>query len=576
MEVQVRAVRHHHRIEPANRLLRRDGPVAEPQDDVENLVIDPRLHLLVERGALGRIDGHACLGGQLVDHRILDRPIVERPFRVPQRIEQEVRLPQREEVHHRHLEVAIDPALAEPVRPGELFDRHPHARLAEPFRKDLRGFDVVRIVGGDLEHHVERPFGVARLGQQGLRLGDILRARLQIGVVGRRRRIGGRGRHLPLPPERPHQQRLLVDDQIEGKADTAVLEGFEGDLVEIDEIPVQREPFDDLQRVTAFDLFHPVGGNIVDHVQLAGLQPRQTGGVLGDLAAGDLFKVGRPFPVLVEALQLHHDARRVADELERTRTDRRLALHIARSLGHDHPGTVLGQPREERRVDLVQLDDGRQLIGRLDRLDGVEHLEIDRAGRRIAAAVERIFHIGRGHCLAVVELDPRAQLEGVGQPVVGDLEALAEPGNDVEVLVDGDDRGMDVLQNPAGRGGAGLVHVEVLHGLGVAPDQMAAADRRGLRAGHLREQFARDQRPADDGGGFQKVPAVHVMLRSVRPRAGWFSSLTRRRTAAPLFQSGSPGRRSATASSASSARPKRRIVPSSKSRPQSEMPCGTV
>ena len=61
------------------------------------------------------------------------------------------------------------------------------------------------------------------------------------------------------------------------------------------------------------------------------------------------------------------------------------------------------------------------------------------------------------------------------------IEALGQAGNDVEVLIHSDDRAMHVLQDAYGRGGAGLVNVEVLSGLRMTPDQSAALGGRRIR-----------------------------------------------------------------------------------------------
>ena len=48
--------------------------------------------------------------------------------------------------------------------------------------------------------------------------------------------------------------------------------------------------------------------------------------------------------------------------------------------------------------------------------------------RRIDGALERIFHIRRRHGAAIVEFDAVAQLERIGQAVIGDRVALGEVG----------------------------------------------------------------------------------------------------------------------------------------------------
>ena len=300
----------------------------------------------------------------------------------------------------------------------------------------------------------------------------------------------------PCPPQRALQQLLLVDDHVEGDTHPGVLEGFVV-VVQIDEIEVEREPRDGLEGRVGLDLFHPIGRDVVDHVELAGAQPGEADCRLGDFAGDDALEIGGAVPVVIEAGEFDSVAGLVGDELERPGADRRGALHRARVLGHDDASAVLGDAAEEWGVDLVHLDDDGHVIGSFDGRDVVEDFEVDRAGGRVLDALERVFHVGGGQGGAVVEFDAGAELEGVGQAILGQLEAFGEVGDDV----DGDDGAMDRLQHAAGRRRAGLVHVEVLHRFGMAPDQLAARDRSLLGIGDVGEDGEHRGAAHQHGGG---------------------------------------------------------------------------
>ena len=199
-------------------------------------------------------------------------------------------------------------------------------------------------------------------------------------------------------------------------------------------------------------------------------------------------------------------------ELERSRADRRLALLVSRPLGHDSAGAVLGEAAQERGVDAVHLDHDGEVIGRLDRRHVIEHLEIDRARFLGPTAVKGIFDVRRGHGLAVVELDARPEVEGVGEAIRALLEALGEARDHRQVFVDRDDRVVDVLQHTDRRGCARLVDVQILRRLGMSPDQRSAFDRLvsgSRRTGH---------KAAECGGSDQccarrqEFPTLHGML----------------------------------------------------------------
>ena len=259
-----------------------------------------------------------------------------------------------------------------------------------------------------------------------------------------------------------------------------------------------------------FDLLHPVGRNVVDHVHFAGAQTGQPHRRFGHFARKDAVEIGGPAPVIVEPHQLDLVTEFAPHELERTGADRRFALLIAGALRHDRAGAVFREAAQERRVDAIHLDDECEVVGRFDRGDVVEHLEIDRAGRLVAAAIEGIFGVRRRHRLAVVELHAGPQVERIDEPVLALIEALGEARDHREVLVDGDDGVVDILQHPDRRGGAGLVDVQVLRRLRVAPDERAAFDRSVAGERRAGPEASANRRPADQRcGRFQEISALH-------------------------------------------------------------------
>ena len=102
----------HHRVEPANRGLGGDRSVAVPQHDIKCFIVDMLLNALVNLDACLRIDLATGRLRQFVDQRIVDVAVIEPAGLMIQRIVKTICLPDGKEVHHRHLEVAVDPHLA--------------------------------------------------------------------------------------------------------------------------------------------------------------------------------------------------------------------------------------------------------------------------------------------------------------------------------------------------------------------------------------------------------------------------------------------------------------------------------
>ena len=133
-----------------------------------------------------------------------------------------------------------------------------------------------------------------------------------------------------MTPKRAFQKHLFVDDHVEGAAHVGVLERFEG-VVQVHEIPVQREPFDHLQRRVVLDFLRAVGGDVVDHVQFTRPEAGQPHRRFGDLACRDAVQIGGAVPVVVETGQFDLVAEFAADEFEWTTANGRFALHVAGS-----------------------------------------------------------------------------------------------------------------------------------------------------------------------------------------------------------------------------------------------------
>ena len=151
---------------------------------------------------------------------------------------------------------------------------------------------------------------------------------------------------LSLTPERSLKQLFLVKRQ----ANAGILERFEV-MVEVDEVPVQREPCLGLEFRIAFDFRYPVGWGVVDHVQFARTQIGQAHRRLGDLSRNHALEIGRPCPVIVEPLQFDFVAEFSANEFERPRPDRCFSLLVHTALRHHRAGAVLGKSAKERSID---------------------------------------------------------------------------------------------------------------------------------------------------------------------------------------------------------------------------------
>ena len=103
----------------------------------------------------------------------------------------------------------------------------------------------------------------------------------------------------------------------------------------------------------------------------------------------------------------------------------RILLQLRRAVDAVPRAREVGQ---HRGIGLLQLEDDRQGIGRLDRCDvGIARLpDREHALRRIAQALVGRLDVLGGEGRAVMELDPLPQLEGVAQAVLGDRPRLGK------------------------------------------------------------------------------------------------------------------------------------------------------
>ena len=205
------------------------------------------------------------------------------------------------------------------------------------------------------------------------------------------------------------------------------------------------------------------------------------------------------------------------DELERAGADRleleRIGVGVLGRHDHDRHAER-AQILEEGRLRRRHLDHEGRGIGRLPARDVAQDHALD-ADRLVA--VERGRDVGRGHRLAVVELDAVAQREGVDQPVVADVDRLGELEDRVVVLVAGQKCLEHVHRDVAGRDRRARVHVEAVDLGFLAEHQIAARDRafeRGLRAAagegdeRARQHQGAEALRADQAHGFPSSRAA--------------------------------------------------------------------
>ena len=186
---------------------------------------------------------------------------------------------------------------------------------------------------------------------------------------------------------------------------------------------------DDLEARIGFDLRQRVAEREVgQHLHVAGKQRRNGCCGVRDDAELCFLQHGRLAPVVGGLDQRDRRALGPVVEPERAGADRLFLVGLGRLRRHDHsvaPAHVV----EERALRVLQ----RHLeASRADHLDGVDGRKqaLLRIGRFFRSRpVEREFCVLCVEVRAVVKLDARAQLEGVGLAVLGNGPALCEPGH---------------------------------------------------------------------------------------------------------------------------------------------------
>ena len=406
------------------------------------IVLDDRLHLLVERGALRLVGGGAGFLEQRIHLRVRVVAGVEAAL-VGEGVGAERKVGQRVGIvgHPRHLG-HVGLALEARVHLAE--EGVPLVGLDLDVEPDLGKVGLDRRAHGDgIEHaraavgHVEGELGTLGTGllEQRLRLLRVVGVGLERFVIGpgegRRGRAGGDfGRAL----EHVLDQRLFVDRVVDRLAHPLVGErAFLG--VEDEEPQVRPGLLIDLELVVVAELAEIVRRNLDHQVDAARQHLGDAGIGIGDRAVDDGLQRRRAVPVVLVAgdddagvgvpvLELEGaGARRIAAEV--------LAVLLHRGRRDDQPGRI-GEVGEERGVGRVELELDGLGVDRGGRLDGRE----EEGERERAGAVERmalVEHPVEGELdrlgierRPVVELDALAKVEGVGQAVVGDVPGLRQ------------------------------------------------------------------------------------------------------------------------------------------------------
>ena len=262
--------------------------------------------------------------------------------------------------------------------------------------------------------------------------------------------------------------------------------------------PIFQRQDSDLRILLQFGHRHE--GQVFHPVQLTGAQPGHARAGLGHDAEGHGVEAGQLVAaeasallvfgvrrVAVIALHLHMAARQELHQLPRPGAHgaqllRRILLEFGRE-DHDRLGERADELDEGWLALLHRHHEGGGIRPR-PAFDVVEDLAL--IGLRLVA-VPRSHDIGRGHCLAVVELDPLAQLKSVDQPVRRFGEGFREIGDRVVGLVARHQRLEHVHRDIARRNRARRHLVERIDVRLLAEHEVAAhfaaLERRGQRRG---------------------------------------------------------------------------------------------
>ena len=289
-------------------------------------------------------------------------------------------------------------------------------------------------------------------------------------------------------------QLRLVQGIVEGLADLHVVKGSLGG---VDGQVVDLGGGEDVQRQRVVGL-HALGqgeGEGGGHVDLAGLELHQAGVVIRHQDVLDLLGLGHALLAVIgiglqgQAAALHPLLEHVgagADGVAQV-------LLVAHGFGiglvaqHHVEAAQLGQ---EGGVGLLQGND-HLLVGGLNRVNGLGDVAVV-GGLIVPGAVEGPDPVAGLHVLAVGELDPLHQVEGVGQAVVADGPVGGQLGLDGAVVA-GEHQALEDLLGHLDLGGAhaGGVGLDVL-GLGrdahhdlVGVAGLPAGGAGGVRAGGI-------------------------------------------------------------------------------------------
>ena len=186
-------------------------------------------------------------------------------------------------------------------------------------------------------------------------------------------------------------------------------------LVHVHVVGPRRREEEHLHARCVLQLLDRVEGRELVHLDLASAQLQLARVLIGDVGPLHSVEVRLALlPVVGVALEGH----RLSDDAlvphEGARADRMLVevspLLAGEVLGDD-PVREQGDVGEERPPWVLEVDDDRRLVRRLDALDG--GVEVAPALVLGACVVDRELHVGRRHRLAVREAHALAQLEGV-------------------------------------------------------------------------------------------------------------------------------------------------------------------
>ncbi len=267
------------------------------------------------------------------------------------------------------VELAAFEHLVQPLGPFKVLDLGADARLGQLRDQHLAAASGVRS-RRQAKRHVDA-VGIARLGQQGARLGGIVRIEAgQVDIARRLTRIVAAD-GLAEAEHGALDQGVAVDGVGQGAAHPHVVERRLGVVDAQDDLALGGAD-DDAEARVALELGDILGRGIVgEGVHVAGADGGEGGGRVADEAEDDGVQTGRRTPVAVAADQGQLAAALPVLQLERAGADRRDGVGGRAARRNHHrvaPGQDIGQGRHRPR----QADaDGR----RIDDLDALDRRE---------------------------------------------------------------------------------------------------------------------------------------------------------------------------------------------------------